>query len=178
MFRRLRTERGPCRIRIARFAQAKLALAVIAEPARLQDRRRADHTQRLVQLFARVHRHEIRGRQAAFAEQGFLGQSVLRHGQRLRRGEDRDPLGQPVRRLGRHVLEIEGDHVDPRGKPLQGGVVGPVGYHQRCDLPCAGIGGAVHHQGPHAQRRRRQRQHARQLATTEYAQHGLPSFAH
>ncbi len=176
--RRLRAQCRPRGIRIGGLPQAELALAVVAEPARLQDRRCADLTQRAIEIVAAVHRHELRRRQAALAEQGLLGQPVLRHRERPRIRKHRGAPGHPAGGFGRHVLEVEGDHVDLGGERLQRGVVAPVGDPQRGDLTGTGVGGAVDHAHLHAQRCRRQRQHARQLTTAQNTQHRLASGAH
>ena len=173
-----RTQRCPCGIGIGDRVQAELPLAVVTQPTRLQNGRRADRGQRLIQHLAGIHRHE-RGRlQATVAKHGLFGQAILRDGQGLRRGEHRHALGQPMRGFRGHILEIEGDHVDFRGKRFQRGVIGPVGHHQRRHLTGAGIGDAVHDQGLHAQRRRGQGQHAGQLTAAKNAQHGLPISGH
>ena len=54
--------------------------------------------------------------EADLAEQGFLGQPILRDRQRARVREHLRALGQPLRGLGRHVLEIEGGDVDARAR--------------------------------------------------------------
>jgi hypothetical protein len=175
---RLFAQRGPRRIGIVERFEPKLPLAVVAEPARLQDCRRADVFQCLGQILARGYRHEVRRCKTTFAKQGFFGQAILRHRQRLRRRVHRDLTGQTFGGLGRHVFEIEGYGVDPGGKRLQRIVIAPWRDDQRCDLPRAGVVRAIHHQCLDTQRSSGEGEHARQLTAAQHAEHRLSAIAH
>ncbi len=178
MRRRLATQRGPGRVSVGQGLDAELALAVITQAPGLEDGRSTNNGQRAIEIGAGIDGLELGRLQTAFAEQRFLGQAVLRHGQRARRREYRHLPGQPVRRIGRHVFEVEGDHVDLGGKALQRLVVAPVGDHQGGHLAGTGIDGAIHHQAFHPQRRGRQGQHAGELSAAQNAQNGLTANSH
>jgi hypothetical protein len=150
-------------------APAELALAVVAEAARLEDRRRADRFDRAREVVARIHRGE-RGRvEADFAEQALLGEAILRGRERTRVGEYLRVFGEPVRGVGRHVLEIEGRHVDAPREIRECVEVAPVRAQHRRDLRRTRVLGAVDDEEAQAERRTREREHARELAATEHA---------
>jgi len=175
---RLCAQRRPRRVGVLCAAQTELALAVVTQPPRLEDRRGTGDGQGAIEVGARVDRHELGRRQAAITEQGLLRQAILGHRQRAGVREHRHALSQPVRRVGRHVLEIEGHRVDLACEFAQGGLVVPIGHHQRGDLPGTGVRAAIDHQRLHAERRAGDRQHARQLPATENAQNRLSTLAH
>ncbi len=174
----LRTERRPCGIRVGQLLDAELPLAVVTETTRLQDRRSTDGRQRPIQIGACVDGLEGRCLQAAFAEQGFFRQAILRHRQRTRVGEYRNTLRQPVRGLGRHILEVEGHHIDLGREFFQRRVVGPVRQPQGRDLAGTGIGGAIHDKRVDAKRCGGEGKHPGQLAAAQNAQNGLTALGH
>ena len=107
-----RLERGGRRIL---GADRRLALAVIAEAARLEQRRRLDARQGRAQILQPVDAG-IRGDgDAEPADEILLGQAILRDGERLGLGENRRRARRRFKRLGRHVLELAGHHVDVLG---------------------------------------------------------------
>lgn len=77
-----------------------------------------------------------------------------------------------LRAGGRHVLEVEGDHIHLFGEGGKGRHVIEGANLQRRNLPCAGIGRRIEYRKAYAERRTGQHQHARQLAATENTDRG------
>ena len=172
------TQRGPRRVCVGQRLEPELALAVVAKAPGLEDCRGADRGQRLIQFGPRADGGKLGGLDAAFAEQGFLGQPILRYRQRFRQWPHDNLVGQHARGFGRNVLEVERHRIDLRGKRLQLGVVRPFRHQQRRHVSGAGIRQAVHHPTLHPQRGCGQRQHAGELPATQDAQHGRLARGH
>ena len=93
----------------------RLALAVIAEAAGLQDRRPADPIGAGRDRIRRIDRRRIgRDGDAELGDELLLDQAVLRDRQHARIGQHRLARRQKRRGLRRHVLEFIGDDVDDR----------------------------------------------------------------
>ena len=91
---------------------AGLALAVVAEPARLQDRRPGQGGERGSQLRWPIDRRERGDRNAEPGDELLLDQSVLRHFEGLDARPHRHAGGEVAGGLHGHVLELEGHRVD------------------------------------------------------------------
>src|SRR5271166_440554 len=160
-------ERSMHRRDVGAFADERLALAVIAEASRLEDRGAAELGHRAGERACVLDPGEARGRQLKVAQEGLLDQPVLGQRERPGPGPDRDPPGEKFDGCGRDVLEficcdirrlgeagerlfvvVRGDR--PAGRGVIGrrvGLgrvdVGPKTDLQRCDgehpaeLPCA-----------------------------------------
>ena len=112
-------ERSMDRRNVGALADQRLALAVVAEAARLQDRRPAELGDRARERAGVLDPDEGRGLQAEIAQEGLFDQPVLGQRQRARAGPDGQALGQELDRRDRHVLEFVGDDVDRFGKARQ-----------------------------------------------------------
>src|SRR6185437_11952731 len=161
---------APRRAEIAVGADHHLALAVIAQPYRLEHRFRADLAHRLGQRLLARHFTIARGGDVDRAQEVLLLEAVLRDAQRIGPGAHRLQRGEHFDALGRHVLELEGNNVDRGGELAQGGAVAVIG----------GGGARGHALGRAlrlgredvaaiAQRRRGKRGHAAELAAAQDA---------
>ena len=115
------------------LADQRLALAVVAEPAGLQDRRAAELGDRAGERAGVVDGGEGRGPQARVAQEVLLDQPVLGQRQRPRAGPHRHALGEEFDGRGRHVLELVGDDVDRAGEAEQRFLV--VEWRRSCGRP-------------------------------------------
>lgn len=75
-----------------------------------------------------------------------------------------------LRAGGRHVFEIESDHIHLLGECGKGRHVIERANLQRCHLASAGIGYRIEDRKAYAERRTGKYQHARQLAATQNAE--------
>ncbi len=89
-----------------------LALAVVAETSRLQDRRRAESFQRGDKIAAVAYLGPGRDVDAATGHEGLFSDTILRDGQRLGPWPHRHDSLEKCRRVYRHVLELVGDDID------------------------------------------------------------------
>ena len=96
-----------------------LALAVIAEAARLQHARPPQRRDRGLEIGQRIHRAEGRHRQPLLGDEALLAQPVLRHRQRMRARMQRLAGREEGRRRRRHILEFIGHDVDGLGEARQ-----------------------------------------------------------
>ena len=180
--RRLAAERRPGGVRVSAAAIARLdselALAVVAETPRLQDARQSEIGDGAVEILARGDVGERRHGNAELPEQGFFRQPVLRDAERARVGENRNAFGQPLRALGRDVLEIEGGDIDAAGEFGQHRLVAIITHDHRHELAGAGIDGGIEHEEAQAQRRTGKREHAGELPAAEDADGGHSRLAH
>src|SRR5271163_257070 len=94
------------------LADHRLAFAVVAEAARLQDRGAAEFADRAHQRAGILDADEGRGFETEIAQEVLLDQPVLRRGERERSGPHRLARAQEFDAGGRHVLEFERDDVD------------------------------------------------------------------
>ena len=110
--RRRAVHRGPSRIGFRRRHEPRLALSIIAQPPRFQDRGRADLGHGRVEPRAIVDRSEGRGATAERGDEALFRQPVLRDLERARRRVKHGVLGQCLERAGGDILELVGHHVD------------------------------------------------------------------
>ncbi len=93
-----------------------LALAVVAEGRRLQDRRHAEMRERIGQFRGTVHRHETGQRQARTGEELLLPQTMLADVQDIGRGAHLAEFRRPFHGLRRHIFKLKGQTSMPRAK--------------------------------------------------------------
>src|SRR5690606_28516488 len=151
-------------------AKAELALAVVAQPAGLEDRRQADFVRRPRQRVPAVDVGERRHRNPQFAEQALLAEPVLRGGKRAWPRVHLHVRAQPVTGTGRNVLEVEGRHVDAAGEFLPRGAGVVAAGHPRDDLARTRLARRIQRHHRHPERGRGQRHHPGQLPAPEDAQ--------
>ncbi len=101
---------------IGAFANERLALAVVAEPSRLEDRRTAEFADRAHQRARVLDPDERRGLEAEVAQERLFDEPVLGQRQRPRPGPNRHAFVEKLDGRGRHVLEFVGDDVDRLGE--------------------------------------------------------------
>ncbi len=161
-------ERGEGRVGLAGLVDPGLALAVVAEPAGLQERRHADLGQRRVERGLVVDRGERRGADAELPEQALLGEPVLGRRQRLGAGVDLG-AGLLQRRdgAGWDVLELVGHDVARGGQSAQRVRVVVGRLQQRGDLPTAGLGRRVEQGAADVERVPGEGQHPPELAAAD-----------
>ena len=163
-------ELPPCRLRVVAGSDRPLALPVIAEPRRLEDRGRADLGHRPVEVAGGGHLPEPRGRDADGIEEILLRHPVLRHRERLRVRADRNPLRDPRDGLGRNVLEFERHDVHGgRERVERRPVVVSRAGRARGDLGGGGVLLRAVDVAAIAQPGRRQRDHPAELAAAQDA---------
>ena len=167
---RLFADLPPSRGRVGLVAHLDLALAVVAEAPRLEDRRRAGRAERGSKLRWRADFGKSRGGDAEAGDEVFLGQSILGDRQHLRVRQHRRARGQEGRGLRRHILELVGDHIDIGGEAVERGVIGIVGAGD----PMHHIEGGRVRTGSEdmafeSEARGREREHAAELAAAENA---------
>ena len=104
-------ERRPGGVEIGGRAQYELALAVVAQRARLEHARQADGLHRRVERGARIHGGITGGRDAEQFEGALFAEPVLRGRERTQRRGDACLAGKTFERLDRDVLPVEGDDV-------------------------------------------------------------------
>ena len=115
--RRRLADRPPGRHRVVAGADQRLALAVIAEAARLEHRRAAGAGERRIDVGERRDRGEGRHGDAELGHQLLLGEAVLGHREAAARpGDTVTRAARNVDGGGRDVLELVGDDVDGRGE--------------------------------------------------------------
>src|SRR5271157_3746619 len=100
-------ERAMNRGDVGALADQRLALAVIAEPPGLEDRRAAELGDRTHQRARILDLDEGRDFQSEIAQERLLGQPVLGQRQRPDARPDRHALSEKFDRRRRHVLEFE-----------------------------------------------------------------------
>jgi hypothetical protein len=150
-------------------AQQPLALAVIAEPAGLEQRGQPQCHHGCRQPGSAIDHLERRRCHAELAEQRLLVQPVLRRRQRPRAGMDRHPAGEHLQAACRDVLEIEGHHIDLPSQFEQCALIVVIGDQQFAQGPGAGVGGRVEKHKLVRPGQPGQRQHPRQLPATDDA---------
>jgi len=155
---------------IAAFRDLGLAFSVIAELAGLEHGRQTGDRDTVGQLGCAVHRRIRRGRDLQRADEILFDQPVLRRLQHLRVRQHRPALGEKRCGLSWHVLEFVGDDIDRPGKAPERGLVvifgAGAGVHH---VECAGILFGRIDVAAQSQRRRREREHAGELAAAEDA---------
>ena len=117
--RGLAAERAEGDGEIGALADQGLALAVIAEPPRLQDRGPPDLRHGAGERAGVVHLGEGRDLDAEPRDEVLLDQPVLRQRQNRGRGPHRRMRSEKFRRARRDVLEFVGDDVDRGGETRQ-----------------------------------------------------------
>ena len=127
---RRRAERAMERGDVRALADQRLALAVVAEAAGLQDRGAAELGDRARERARVLDADEGRGLEAEAAQERLFDQPVLRQRERARAGPHRHARGEILDRRRRHVLELEGDDVDRLGEALERRLV--VEARRRC----------------------------------------------
>ena len=157
---------------MGRRPEHALALAVIAEPPRLQHAGAAKRIQRCRQVVVIVHTEIAGCGYPGIVEEALFGEPVLGHLQRARRRVDRNIPGKPFGGHNRHVLELVGDDGSrarqfvERGRVVIGGGDLPVG-----DLRCRAIGLWLQDDGAVTKPGGRHRQHAAELPAADDADH-------
>ena len=177
-------QRPPRRVGVGSTHDLGLALAVVAERARLQHRRQADFGEAVGELGGTVHRRVGRGGDAELADEILLDQPVLGQFQHLRVRRDLLALAEERRGLGRDVLEFIGDDVDRIGEAGERVFVLVVGASKGVHhLEGAGVLLRRIDMAAQAERRGGERQHAGELSAAEnpngragFQQHTLRSF--
>ena len=165
---------APGRRRIGAVLDRGLALAVIAEAARLQDRRPADALDRGRERLGRADIGKRGGADAEPVDELLFHEPVLRRRQHLRIGQHRNARGEKGRGLRRHVLEFVSDDVDVAGKAVERFGVGVVGGGDAMhDVEGGRVGRRRKDVALEAEPRRGQRQHAAELAAAEDPDRGL-----
>ena len=110
-------DRRPGGRQVAAGADARLPLAVVAEPARLQDRRRARAgRRRRASASGRPRPRTGRRESPSPAMNGFSTRRSCATSSALGDGRTGTLRGQDARRLHAHVLELVGDDVAPSGR--------------------------------------------------------------
>ena len=162
-------ERIPGGLEIGGLAQVALALAVVAEPARLEHAGQAERLDGSAQVFERVHGAERRRRNLQFREELLLEQAILRNAQCL----DGRPHGMRLRhflqRGDGNVLEFVGDEVDVSCQPLEAVRIVERTRDDRRDLAAGRIRAGVEKAELLRERIAREGQHASELARTDDA---------
>src|SRR5690606_32793328 len=115
----LGAQRAPDFRRVGAGVDPDLALAVITEARGLEDGRRRQLAQGPHQAARAVNRPERRDRDTEIGEERLLPQPVLGHMQGAPARTYGYACGQPLDRLGRNVLELEGDDVDGRREGVE-----------------------------------------------------------
>ena len=109
--------KGGCKI-VIRF-DPHLALAVIAEPAGLQDGRAAKRLHRQGQILQRSDLPEARRRDAEAGGEGLLCNPVLCRLKRGRARAGKAALSDDLQGGSRHILEFAGHGINARREPAQ-----------------------------------------------------------
>ena len=164
----------PCGLGVGGGAQHLLALAVVAEAARLQHRRQPDLRNRRGEVGARIDRGEGRRGDAQVLEKGLLSEPILRCLKRGGRRKHGHVLGQRARRRHRHILELVGHHIQPGGELLQRCRIVVAARLVLGKLPSRRIGGRVEQAEAQPERIASQRQHAPKLPRAKNANGCLP----
>ena len=161
---------GAGSVAAGRRPEHALALAVIAEPPRLQHAGAVERAKRRGEVVVIVH-SEIAGcGYPGIVEEALFGEPVLGDFQRPRRRIDRDRCGKPFGSGDRHVLELVGDDGSgarqfvERGRIVIGGDDLPVG-----DLRCRAIRLRLQDDGAVAEAGGGHRQHAAELSAADDA---------
>src|SRR5579872_5880091 len=167
---RLAAKAAEQRGEVGAFAHQRLALAVIAETPRLQDRRTAERADRAHQGAGVLDGQEGRGLQADIPQEGLFRQAVLGQRQRPGVGPQRAALAQIFGAGDRHVLEFVGDHVDRFGEFPERlfVVIGGDGLGGR-DVESRRVGLGRENMALEAEPRRRHSEHAPELAAAQDA---------
>src|SRR6185312_9950109 len=167
---RLRAQFGEGRRELGWVAQQRLALAVIAQPRGLEDRRQAVPGGRLPQLRQRLDRRPRRGAGAGAVEEALLRDPVLADPQDRGRGADRLERCEKIEPFGADILELEGNHVDRGGEGAQRrGVLILAEGDAGGDLRGRAVLLGREDVAAIAQTGRRQRRHAAELAAADDA---------
>ena len=165
---------APGRRRIGAVLDRGLALAVIAEAARLQNRRPADALDRRRERRGRADIGKRGGADAEPGDEVFFHEPILRGRQDLRIGQHRNARGEKGRGFRRHVLEFVSDDVDVAGKTIERFGVGVIGGGNAMhDVKSGRIGRRRENVTLEAEPRRGQRQHAAELAAAQNADRGF-----
>ena len=170
----MRADLAPSGVVIGPVADHDLALAVIAETARLQAPRA--HRARRPQQQARAAISTVairRDRDAERLDEILLGRTILRRRQDARVRQHRLARRQEGRGLRRHVLEFVGDDVDVGGETIERLRVGIVGAgHAMHDVEGGRFRVRREHVAIESEPRGREREHAAELAAAENADDG------
>src|SRR5476651_2457238 len=153
---------------VLRFAQDFLTLAVVTQGAGFQHGRQTDRSHGSVQIRLRLNVGERRGRNPQVLEHALLEPAITGNAQGFGARVDRDELRQERHGFGRDALELEGHQIDFIGQLTQVVLIAVIGPQMLAQRGCASIRRRVQESEVHAQRSTRQRQHAAQLAATDY----------
>src|SRR5215207_3754528 len=154
------------------FVNRRLTLSIISEPAGFQNAWIADVARRGLELGESRGWSKICDVETLVADEGFLGQPVLGDLQYRGTRRDSDMARQENSRRGGHVLELIGDHVDGTGEcgkcrlVVIGSERAQAGY-----LEGGAVGVWAVNVASQPELCRRHREHAGELAATQYADH-------
>ena len=166
----LAADRRPGGIGIGRCHDPRLALAIIAHAAGLEDRRAAQRRQCHVEIATAGNGAIGGGATTKAFNKALFGQPVLRNFQAGGAGVDRNPRCKMADCGGVDVFKFEGDDVDSSRKAIERRqvVITGAGDFGR-DIAGRQFRLGRQHMDAIAHRRRRQRQHAAQLAPAQDA---------
>jgi hypothetical protein len=162
-------ESSPGDGRVIRAAHRRLALAVVAEPPGLQQRRRCERRRRTLRVGRRRDRGERRRRDPEAGEQLLLEEPVRRHRQRARPRQHGHLALESLGGDRRHGLELARHHVGRGGERRERPVVVPRAEHVVGHRARTRVGGGVEHREPHPERHAGEGEHPGELPAAEDA---------